>query len=409
MSHNGLNKGKRNLSAKREAVEQKILDAALKIIYEKGFDVAKISDVAKESQITEPTIYQYFKGKEDLLFRVVEELSEKSLQYVNEHIQGIVGAQNKLRKFIWSYLKYNDLHREYLTLVLLDCRNNIGFYSSKAHDIVRKYSSLCLSILNEGINEGVFQSDINTSLVRDLILGALDTEAYTMIATNEINDTSSDYESLMLLFDNMLFKKEDKLSVINKRERILRAAIVLFANKGYAGTTISEIAKISSLSDGTVYEYFKNKEDLLFSIPEKRYGDHLKLIDESYGNNNKLMKIKKFIIDHFRLYLYDKNFLMVHLLLISFNSQFCKSKAYNSWVSYNKIIEELVHEGIEMGFVNPNCNGRVFRNIFLGAFTSMCLRWFIVNSDDKFDKLYEINEIANILTDCIEIECRGEI
>ena len=56
----------------------------------------------------------------------------------------------------------------------------------------------------------------------------------------------------------------------DKRERILRAAIRVFARKGFYSTRVSEIAKAAGVADGTIYLYFKNKDDVLISIFQDR-------------------------------------------------------------------------------------------------------------------------------------------
>lgn len=52
----------------------------------------------------------------------------------------------------------------------------------------------------------------------------------------------------------------------NKREQILRAALEVFKEKGYANTSIMDIAKRANMGKGTLYLYFKNKEELLYSV-----------------------------------------------------------------------------------------------------------------------------------------------
>lgn len=52
----------------------------------------------------------------------------------------------------------------------------------------------------------------------------------------------------------------------NKREQILRAALEVFKEKGYANTSIMDIAKHANMGKGTLYLYFKNKEELLYSV-----------------------------------------------------------------------------------------------------------------------------------------------
>lgn len=52
----------------------------------------------------------------------------------------------------------------------------------------------------------------------------------------------------------------------NKYERILNAAVKVFARKGFFRSKISEVAREAGIADGTVYLYFKNKNDILLSI-----------------------------------------------------------------------------------------------------------------------------------------------
>src|SRR5574341_2613717 len=58
-----------------------------------------------------------------------------------------------------------------------------------------------------------------------------------------------------------------------KRDRILRAAIRIFSQKGYFNSRISEIARLAGVADGTIYLYFKNKDDLLISLFEEKMGE----------------------------------------------------------------------------------------------------------------------------------------
>ncbi|MBU2644597.1 TetR/AcrR family transcriptional regulator [bacterium] len=389
----------------RKNVVKKILKAGSKVMNEMGFARSKMKDIAKEAGVTEPTIYQYFKGKEDLLFSIVESQVEDSLLYLYEQIQGITGAYNILRKVLWAYLRYNDTNRDYISLVLLECRANRNFYQSNTYKLFRRYSGLVLCIIQEGISEGVFRSDINPPLVRDIILGVLDFEAYTVLVIREIKEAAPDFEHLMRLLDPILLQPlnvvDDK---VEKRQAIIKAALRLFVEKGFAGATISDIAGFAGVSDSAIYECFKNKEDILLSIPEDRFARHLCQLEEIFNVKNKSRKLRRFIRDHFRLYLDDHNFLIIYLLMIQLNRRFTKSRAFNSWRSYIKVFEELVQEGMDEGSFSAECNIRVFRNLFLGAFTHMSLRWFIVSEHEKVDKFKEISGLTDLLLDSVEVK-----
>lgn len=384
-------------------VKQNILNAASKLMSEKGFAGSSMSEIAREASTTETTLYQYFKGKDALLFSIVEQELEAALIFINEHLQGIGSPDEKLSKLIWAHLRFNDLNPEYMKLILLECRSKNNFYKSRAYKILRKYAGSYLQILEEGIRLGTFRSDVNPRLVRDIILGLLDYETYTVLVTKEITESVNDHKAIMALIKRMLIRNEKvENSSLLKRQRIQRSAVRLFADKGYVGATISEIASLAGISDGSVYEYFKNKEDILLSIPEDRFERHLHQLEETFNIRSIERKLKRFIQDHFRLYLDDHNFLIVYLVLIQLNRRFYKTRAYESLRRYIKVFEDLIQEGItECTFVS-DCNVRVCRNMFLGAFTHMNLRWFVAPKKANVDILSEINAVTDLLLDAIK-------
>lgn len=61
----------------------------------------------------------------------------------------------------------------------------------------------------------------------------------------------------------------------DKRQRILQAAVKVFARKGYFAAKVSEIAKRAGVADGTIYLYFRNKEDILISLFDEIMAEHV--------------------------------------------------------------------------------------------------------------------------------------
>ncbi len=101
-----------NLNRESERKKQ-ILTSATKIIGEKGFQNATIAEIAKEAGIGDATIYEYFKNKEDLLLAIPVETTKELIAQINDHMMGIKGAFNKLRKFIWWWLNYVEKNPGY--------------------------------------------------------------------------------------------------------------------------------------------------------------------------------------------------------------------------------------------------------------------------------------------------------
>ena len=108
---------------------------------------------------------------------------------------------------IWFHLYYNDNHRDYIRLVLLECRSNKSFYSHEAYRLIRTYSGFLSSILEAGVLSKVFRPDVSMFIVRDVIFGTLDWECLSCLAAGEIEETVSDLEDIMDLVLPMIASK----------------------------------------------------------------------------------------------------------------------------------------------------------------------------------------------------------
>jgi TetR/AcrR family fatty acid metabolism transcriptional regulator len=383
-------------------IKDVILHATAKIMNEKGFTKSSISEIALEAGVKDPVIYQHFKGKEDLLFSIVQTHMDKGFEYMDEQLQGISGAHNKLRKFIWAHLRNNDVDRESITLVLLECRSISKFYQSDVYKMIRRYAHILTDILREGVREGIFRPDVNLTLIRDLIFGLLDFQAITCLVTREIPEATLDHEQCMCLIERILLSQNTaEIENYGKRQNILSSAIKVFSEKGYNDATISEIAQLADVATGTVYEYFRNKEELLLAIPEERLQHHLAEIEKAFTLVEPLRKLRRFVKYHFNLYLVDRDFLKVWINIIILNRRFYRSRSYESLQQYMRTFEVLVKEGIDDGSFAPDTNVRVFRNLFLGVFTHMVLRWLFLSQRKTIDMVEEINEVTDLLADAL--------
>src|SRR4051794_14081424 len=77
------------------------------------------------------------------------------------------------------------------------------------------------------------------------------------------------------------FKKEGSGLKKNKPKymQIIDAAVVVIAEHGYHQAQVSKIAKQAGVADGTIYLYFKNKEDILISLFEEKMGTYIEKIE----------------------------------------------------------------------------------------------------------------------------------
>src|SRR4030043_2141475 len=162
-----------NLSRESERKKQ-ILTSATKIIGEKGFQNATIAGIAKDAGIGDATIYEYFKNKEDLLLAVPVEITKELIPNINDHMMGIKGAFNKLRKFIWWWLNFVEKNPGYGSIVLLEIKTNRTYVSTEAYQAARNFYQIVLDIIKEGQEEGTIKKEIDVYLARSLCVGAIE-------------------------------------------------------------------------------------------------------------------------------------------------------------------------------------------------------------------------------------------
>src|SRR4030067_3873880 len=97
-----------------------------------------------------------------------------------------------------------------------------------------------------------------------------------------------------------------------KRDRILRAAIKIFSQKGFFNSKVSDIAQAAGVADGTIYLDFKNKDDLLISLFEAKMAEDVADVRESVAAEDAgLSGLKIFIESHMGLLLRDAGLIAV--------------------------------------------------------------------------------------------------
>jgi len=369
---------------------------------QKGFTYSSISEIARKAKVADSVIYLYFKSKQDLLFSVPGEKLKIQLAQLNEHLAGIPDVLSQLRKVIWMQLQYHDAHRGYARLLLMECRSIEAYYSSPSYEIVREYARIVSSILARGVREGRFRRDIPIRLIRDVVLGTLDMETISSLTTGEVASGVSDFEDVVDLVDSMVEAKgPPEGQRVNRVDSIIDAAKKVFAQKDFAKATISEIASLAGVADGTIYEYFQSKEDILLSIAEDRLGAYLAQVAGAFDIKTPDRKLRRLIKYHFSRFLSDREFLRLFLMRLQATDKFYVSKAFETFRSYCRLIEEIIEDGKAAGIFRPTVNSRVFRNMFFGAFIHMSMRWFVLSESTQVDKAEEIEQVTELLTSAV--------
>ena len=151
-----------------------ILDAALKVFAENGFHKSAISKIAKEAGVAEGTVYLYFKNKEDILASLLTNILTNLTNLVKNSLNENDSAEKMIRKICETHLVSLEDKVNVASVFQNELRQESPELRQSIALAVRPYFDLLELVLQKGIDDGTFRSDIDVKLTRRLIFGALD-------------------------------------------------------------------------------------------------------------------------------------------------------------------------------------------------------------------------------------------
>lgn len=198
---------------KKKSRKDRIMEAALRIFAEKGYQNTTITEISKEAGVSEATIYEYFGTKEDLLFAIPEKISNEGYEEMGRFLPYIKGVEGRLRAMLLGYINLYHTNPHYSALVLLQLTSNKRFRETAAHAAIRRSAHDMLLCIREGIADGTFKKDANAYLIRSMLLGTIEHLFihWHMAGRPERSPSILDLlDSFMeLIFDGVRAKKEE--------------------------------------------------------------------------------------------------------------------------------------------------------------------------------------------------------
>jgi len=187
---------------------------------------------------------------------------------------------------------------------------------------------------------------------------------------------------------------------IEKRQTIIQAAIEVFGKKSFRDSNISEIARRAEVAEGTIYQYFRNKEDLFFSIPMEKTREFCNGLDlHLQGIAGPINKIRKFI--WYYLYFFETNpeYGRILMLEMRVSKSFVKTKTYSFLRDSTSEILEIIREGQKEGVLRRDANPYIIRHLALGTLEHVVTRWLL--KGEKYDLLDSYHDISKLVIDGI--------
>lgn len=166
--------------------------------------------------------------------------------------------------------------------------------------------------------------------------------------------------------------------------QIIDAAVIVIAENGYHQAQVSKIAKQAGVADGTIYLYFKNKEDILISLFQEKMGSFVEKIENTIaGKESSAEKLLMMVETHFKILAENPQLAIVTQLELRQSNKELRLRINHVLKGYLKVIDQILIEGMESGEFANDLNIRVARQMIFGAMDETATTW--VMSDLKYD------------------------
>jgi TetR/AcrR family transcriptional regulator, fatty acid metabolism regulator protein len=164
----------------------------------------------------------------------------------------------------------------------------------------------------------------------------------------------------------------------DKREAILRAATSVFAENGYFNSKVADIAQAAGVADGTVYLYFKSKEEILHSIFDRGMDvaieEGRQLIGQASDAKEKLRRIARLHLERLGA---DRELAIVFQVELRGSTKFMSEFSGGKFAEYLGMIRLVFEEGQRSGAFRQSLNPKILAKVFFGALDEMATNWIL--------------------------------
>lgn len=170
------------------------------------------------------------------------------------------------------------------------------------------------------------------------------------------------------------------MAVADKREAILNAATKVFADKGYFNAKVADIAAEAGIADGTVYLYFKSKDEILHSIFDRAMaefiGEGRRELAEIVGPAARIKRVAELHLEKLGA---ERDLAVVFQVELRGSTKHMQEFSAAGFAEYLEIIRGTIEEGQRQGAFRSDIKSIIAAKILYGALDEMVTNWVISN------------------------------
>jgi TetR/AcrR family fatty acid metabolism transcriptional regulator len=166
--------------------------------------------------------------------------------------------------------------------------------------------------------------------------------------------------------------------VLDKRDAILRAAIDVFAERGFFHAQVADVARAAGIASGTVYLYFRSKDDLLVSVFERTMREALGEARAAVGGvDDPAERLRRFARLHLARLGKDRNLAIVFQVELRQSVKFMERFSSTLLRDYLGQIRAAIADGQDAGVFRRDLNTTAAAKMFFGALDEMATNWIL--------------------------------
>ena len=183
---------------------------------------------------------------------------------------------------------------------------------------------------------------------------------------------------------------------VEKYQRILDAAIEVIAKKGFHNSRVSEIAEQAGVADGTIYLYFKSKEQILMTALDTAFQSFLaRARIELADNESPAIRLRKLAALHLSSLERNRSLAVVLQTELRQSAKFLAEFSQRDLKNYFNLIREVVRDGQQAGIFREDISDKIFAACFFGALDELATAWVL--SERGYDLTATANPVVDLM------------
>lgn len=181
----------------------------------------------------------------------------------------------------------------------------------------------------------------------------------------------------------------------DKRRHILDAAVEVFAQAGFHKSRVSDVARAANVADGTIYLYFKSKDEILLSIFEEAMAEMIEAVEAKLAPiEDPFEQLRTFTRFHMQRVEDHRSVAKVLQVELRLSNTFMREYKPSKLKQYLDIVGRIVTRGQETGVMREDVNPIIIRRALFGALDEIAMQWVLTPR-----ARYGLGESANQIAD----------